>query len=453
MRGFTVVWFGQVVSLLGTGMTNFAVAFWIFEETGAATALTWAIFFFLAPAVFLSPIAGAIVDRSNRKMIMIVSDLVAGVATIILLILLALDGLQIWHIYIVNLLAGAANSFQFPAYSSAVTMMLPKEQYARASGMLALAQSASGILAPVAAGALIAPIGLVGIMSIDVITFLVAVGALLAVTIPQPRQTAAGAAGKGSLLKESAYGFRYIYERPSLFRLQLIFFWVNFVAMFGFALMVPMILSRTNNNELVLGSVQSIGAVGGVIGGLFLSVWGGPKRKIHGILLGMVAVGVLGQALMGIGQSLIVWAVASFCGQLIIPILNGSNQAIWQAKVAPDVQGRVFAVRLLIARVTAPFATVIAGPLADNIFEPAMAAGGALAGTFHWLVGTGPGAGMALMFVISGVAASLVGLAGYLFPSVRGVERLLPDHEQTIAPPDMVDGSPEAADGTAVSSA
>ena len=136
MRGFVVVWLGQVVSMLGTGMTNFALSFWIFQQTGEATALTWAIFFFMAPSVLFSPVAGAIVDRSNRKTIMIVSDLLAGIATIFLLVLLATDGLQIWHIYTANLLAGAANAFQFPAYSAAVTMMLPKEQYGRAAGLL-----------------------------------------------------------------------------------------------------------------------------------------------------------------------------------------------------------------------------------------------------------------------------------------------------------------------------
>lgn len=429
MRGFVVVWLGQVVSMLGTGMTNFAISFWIFQQTGEATALTWAIFFFMAPSVLFSPIAGAIVDRANRKTVMIVSDLLAGVATIILLTLLAADGLQIWHIYLANLLAGAANAFQFPAYSAAVTMMLPKEQYGRAAGMLSLAGSASGILAPAFAGALLGPVGLVGIMSIDVATFLFAIFALFIVHIPQPEVTAAGRTGQGSLLQESAYGFRYIFERPSLLGLQMVFFFINFLAMFGFAVMVPMILARTGNNEITLASVQSLGAIGGVVGGLLLSTWGGPRRKVNGVLLGMVAVSIFSQALMGVGQTVFIWATASFMGQFIIPILNGSNQAIWQAKVAPDVQGRVFAVRRLIAQITAPVATAVAGPLADNVFEPAMQPDGALAPLFGWLVGTGAGAGMALMFVVTGLIGVAVGFGGYLFPAIRNAEDLLPDHE------------------------
>lgn len=432
MRGFVIVWLGQVVSMLGTGMTNFALSFWIFQQTGEATALTWAIFFFMAPSVLFSPIAGAIVDRSNRKTIMIVSDLLAGIATIFLLSLLATDSLQIWHIYVANLLAGAANAFQFPAYSAAVTMMLPKEQYGRAAGMLSLAGSASGILAPAFAGALLGPLGLVGIMGIDVATFLFAIFALFIVHIPQPEVTAEGRTGQGSLLQESAYGFRYIFEKPSLLGLQMVFFFINFLAMFGFAVMVPMILARTGNDEIALASVQSLGAIGGVVGGLLLSTWGGPKRKVNGVLLGMIATSIFGQALMGVGQGVFIWATAAFMGQFIIPILNGSNQAIWQAKVAPDVQGRVFAVRRLIAQITAPVATALAGPLADNVFEPAMQPDGALAPLFGWLVGTGAGAGMSVMFVITGLIGVAVGLGGYLFPAIRNAEELLVDHEVVV---------------------
>lgn len=429
MRGFVVVWVGQVVSMLGTGMTNFALAVWIFQQTGQATALTTAMVFFMAPSVLFSPIAGALVDRHNRKQIMILSDLLAGVVTIIWVALLATGNLSLWHIYVGNLISGVANSFQFPAYSSAVSLMLPKEQYGRAAGMLALAASASGILAPVAAGGLLGFVGLAGIMAIDVVTFLFAAGALLLVFIPQPEASDAGRTGQGSLWQESLYGFRYIFERPSLLGLQLAFFAINFVAMFGFAVMAPMILARTGNNELILGSVQSLGAVGGVVGGLLLSTWGGPKRRVHGVLLGMVALSLLSQLPMGIAQGLLLWAGASFMGQFIIPILDGSNQAIWQAKVAPDVQGRVFAVRRLLAQITAPVATAVAGPLADRLFEPAMQPGGALAETFGWLVGIGPGAGMGLMFVLAGLVGALVGLGGYLFPAVRQAEDLLPDHD------------------------
>jgi DHA3 family macrolide efflux protein-like MFS transporter len=427
MRGFVIVWLGQVVSMLGTGMTNFAIAVWIFQQTGSASSLTGAMFFFMVPAIFFSPIAGALVDRYDRKKIMILSDLIAGLATILLLLLLWGDQLAIWHIYLANFIAGAANSFQFPAYSAAVSMMLRKEDYGRAAGMLSLAGAASGILAPMFAGALLGIVGLVGIMAIDLVTFVVAVGALFIVFIPAPQKSADGERAQSSLWSESFFGFKYIFARPSLLGLQLVFLIINFVAMFGFAVMVPMILSRTGNNELQLAAVQSVGAVGGVVGGLLLSIWGGPRRKVDGVLLGMIGVGIFGQILMGVGRGLVLWSVAAFLGQFILPILNGSSQAIWQAKVAPDVQGRVFAARRLIAQVVAPIATLVAGPLADRFFEPGMLPGGRLADAFSGLVGAGPGSGMGLMFVLSGCLAILVGAGGYLFPAVRNAEQILPD--------------------------
>lgn len=434
MRGFIIVWFGQFISLLGSGMTGFAISFWLFAESGKAATLTWAIFFFIAPSVLLSPIAGAIVDRTSRKTIMILSDLAAGLVTIALLILFATNSIQIWHLYLGNFISGAFNSFQFPAYSAAVTLMLPKEQYGRASGLIGLADSASNIMAPAFAGALLAWVGIEGIMLVDVVTFVVAITTLFVVHIPQPKVDQASSARLNSLWQDSLFGFHYIWQRPSLLGMQLIFLGSNLLAMLAFALMVPMILARTGNNELTLASIQSISAIGGVVGGLLMSTWGGPKRKVHGVLIGMVFSGLLGQTLMGIGQGVIIWATAAFITQFTIPILNGSNQAIWQAKIPPQIQGRVFSARRLIAQITAPLATAVTGPLADRIFEPAMAAGTPLSQSLAWLIPPGPGAGMALLFVISGILAALVGLSGYAVTAVRHIETLIPDHDAPIAP-------------------
>ncbi|MBN2007441.1 MAG: MFS transporter, partial [Anaerolineae bacterium] len=183
-----------------------------------------------------------------------------------------------------------------------------------------------------------------------------------------------------------------------------------------------------NNNEVIFGSVQSAFAVGGLVGGLVMSVWGGPKRRIHGLLLGLAATGIP-LYFLGVGQTLPVWLIAAFSMTAIIPMLNGSSQAIWQAKVPPDVQGRVFATRRLIAMLVSPFARLIAGPLADNVFEPAMQSSGTLAPLFGDLVGTGSGAGIGLMHVICSVFALAVPLGGYLIPIIRNVEDILLDHD------------------------
>jgi len=433
--GFTVVSLGQFVSFVGTGMTRFALTYWAWEVTGEATALAMVAFFSFAPAIVFSPIAGVIVDRVSRKAVMIASDLAAGLSTIAILILHLTGHLQIWHLYATGFFAASFESFQFPAYSAAITTMVDKKHYARANALYGLAQSASGIIAPMLAGLLFAFLGIDGIMGVDIATFLVAIGTLLLVVIPNPEETNIGRASRRGFLSEAAFGLRYIVGNRSLLGLQSVFFALNLVATFGFTVLAAMILARTGSDKVVLGTVQAAFGVGGVVGGLIMSVWGGPKRRVHGVLLGMAGASLLGHFILGLGQEPVMWAVGAFFAMFFIPFINGSNQAIWQAKVSPDIQGKVFAARRAIAQVSAPIAMLIAGPLADRVFEPGMASGGALARIFGPIVGTGPGTGMSLMFVFTGLLGALVGLAGYLFPAIRDAEDLLPDHD---APPSEV---------------
>jgi MFS family permease len=428
MRGFTIIWFGQLVSLLGTGMTQFALTIWAWQATGEATALALVALFTAVPQIITSPLAGAIVDRYDRKHVMMLSDLAAGISTVVVLLLYTGGSLQVWHLYITAAFTGAFSSFQFPAYSAAVSTMLPKEQYGRASGMISLAEAASGIIAPIAAGIALTLVGIGGIMAFDVITFVVAIGSLLVIHIPPPETTAEDAAGQRSIWEDSMFGFKYIFARPSFVGLLAVFLALNFVSGFSFTLFAPMILARTGDNTLILGSVQSAFGVGGIIGGLLMSAWGGPKRKIHGVLLGSIIMS-LGTCFFGIGRSPLIWAAVSFALMVLLPVLNGSSQAIWQAKIPPHIQGRVFSTRALMARVAQPISLALTGPLADWVFEPAMMPGGRLAPMFGWLVGTGPGAGMALIFIIMGILGTLPGLIGYSFNAVRKIEDIIPDHD------------------------
>ena len=432
MFGFSIVWLGQFVSMIGTGMTRFALTIWAWQITGQATALALVGFFSFAPVVLFSPLAGAIVDRVSRKTVMIASDLAAGLSTVAILVLHLTGHLQIWHLYAAGFFAGAFESFQFPAYSAAISTMVDKKHYTRANAMLGLAGSASGIIAPMLAGTFLVLIGIDRIMMVDIGTFLFAIGGLLLVAIPQPKRTEVGERASGNLLKESVFGFKYIFASRSLTGLQLVFFSINFIATFGFTVLAPMILARTGDSEMALATVQMAFGIGGVAGGVILSGWGGPKRRVDGVLLGMALGSVLGQVLLGLGQGLLMWSAGAFFSMFFIPFVNGSNQAIWQAKVPPEIQGKVFATRRLIAQISTPLAMLAAGPLADRLFEPAMAAGGAFARLFSPIVGSGPGSGMGLMFVIAGLIGTAIGLGGYLFRAVRDAEDLLPDYD---APP------------------
>jgi len=429
MLGFSVVWLGQLVSMTGSGMTRFALTIWVWQKTGEATALALVAIFSFAPAIILSPIAGAIVDRVSRKKVMIASDLAAGLSTVALLILYSTGLLEIWHLWAAGFFASAFESFQFPAYSAAVTTMIEKKHYTRANAMLGMVGSASMIIAPASAGALLPLLGINGIMIIDIVTFVFAIGTLLFVVIPNPMQTAAGRASRGTLFQESLFGFRYIFANPSLLGLLLIFFTTNLTMGLAMILFAPMILARTANNTVILGTTMMMFGIGGIVGGLLVAAWGGFKRRIHGILLGLILMSLLGLVVVGVGQTVVVWGLAAFLAMFFLPLVQGSSQAIWQAKVSPDIQGKVFATRRLIAQISSPVAMIMGGRLADAVFEPAMASGGTFAQFFQPLVGSGPGSGMAVLFVFAGILGVVVGLIGYLVPVVREVETRLPDYD------------------------
>lgn len=430
MLGFSLVWIGQIVSVLASGMTAFAMTIYMYQQTHSATAMGFVQVAYITPFLLMSPIAGVMVDRYNRKLMMMVSDIAGGLATLSLFILYFTGYLQYWHLYIAVAISGIGTTFQWPAYSAAISTMVTKEQYGRANGMMSLIEAGPGVLSPFLAGALIPLIKIGGILFIDTITFGIAILALSVVFVPQPPRTSDGQQAQGGFWKEAAFGFKYIFARPSLLGLQMVFFFGNLFAGIGFAILAPMLLARTGQNTVALGSVESAASIGMVIGGIGMSVWGGFKRRVHGVLLGWMISSIAGSIIFGFGRGLAIWIPAILAGGLFGPLINGSNQAIWQAKVAPDLQGRVFSARRLIAWFTNPISPIIGGTLADFVLEPAMKAqNSGLAQLFGPFFGNGPGAGMSLLIVICGVGGFLVGLAGYFVPAIRDAESVLPDHD------------------------
>ncbi|MBA3044954.1 MAG: MFS transporter [Candidatus Thermoplasmatota archaeon] len=427
MAAFSVIWVGQLVSVLGSAMTQFALMIWVWEETGQATAMALMGFFTFLPMVIMMPFAGALVDRWNKKLAMMLGDLAAGLGSVAILLLYLGGSLEIWHLYLIGIFIGVFGAFQWPAYSSAITVMVDKKHYARASGLVGMVGSISGIFGPPLAAFFLVMLDISGILIIDIVTFTFAIGVLLLVHIPNPPPADDLQTGAKGLLKDAAYGFKYIYKRKPLLGLQSTFFVFNLIITFGMVVMVPMILARTGSDKLILASVQSVLAIGGVAGGLLIAIWGGPRRKINGLLGGMIVIAVIFAIGFGMGQTPIIWMIFGFMAMLLIPTLNGSSQAIWQSKVPANRQGRVFAARMVIAQGAGAAAMVIVGPLADFYFEPAMAVHGSLAPTFGWLVGTGPGAGMGLMILLSSLLAAMVGAVAYQIRIIRNVERIIPD--------------------------
>lgn len=430
MKTFSIIWFGQLVSLFGTAMTRFALMIWAYQQTGQATTLALLGFFAFIFPVILSPVAGIVVDRYDRRAIMALADLGSGVLTLALLALYAAGGLQIWHLYVAQAVTGALDSFQSPAFSAATTMLVPRRHYTRANGMRSLALDASRVFAPFTAGFVLTLVDISGVLLIDVATFLIAMLTLLLVRIPRPPVSVEGQAARGGWLQQTRFGFRYIFQRPGLTGLLLIFMGISFFAALAYFSILPaMILARTGNDQLALATVQSVLGIGGVVGGLLMSIWGGPRRLIHSIFAGTALSYLLGDLLFALGRSVEMWSVAAFAAAVFIPFISGSNRALWQSKVPPDVQGRVFASRWMLEGTAMALGYLAAGPLADQLLEPVMQPGGALAGVFGGLVGTGPGAGMALIFIGTATCGALISLSGYLIPALRHVETDLPDHD------------------------
>lgn len=430
MKAFRLIWFGQFVSIFGSEMTTFALAIWVWQETGQVTALALLPVFNWLPGMIFGPIAGALVDRLNRRLVLMLSDGGSAAMTLALLLLYTSGNLQIWHLYVATAVASLFESFQWPAFSATISLMVDKKDYSRANGMMSLAESTAMILAPVAGATLIAFVSIGDIFFIDILTFLVALTTLLIVAIPEPRRDEAPEEAKLlSLWADTWYGFVYILRRPGLLGIQLLLFAYNFVKSFGFAVLVPMVLARSGENTLILGAVQSATGIGAVVGGLILSVWAGTRRQIYGVLRGIVLASLFTQILFGLASDVVWWCAFAFIGTVFRPWINAANQAIWQRKVPPAAQGRVFGARATIALIALPLGYLLAGPLADRVFEPAMMPGGAWAELFAPLVGVGPGSGMALMTVGAGVITALMGMAAYFIRPIREVEILIPDHD------------------------
>ena len=427
MRDYSIIWSGQLASLIGSGMTIFALLVWLFEETGQATSVSLLFLFAFGPSVALSPIAGVLVDRYSRKTIMLLSDGLAAISTIGILLLHHADMLSPWAIYGLMSIGGVFRAFQFPALTAATTLMVPKESYGRASGMLSTAWALSDMAAPIMAALLLGPIGLTGILLIDLVTFVVAVATLAIVPIPKPKVTREGEEAKTSWKDDLTFGWRYILARRSLLGLLMFYFVLNLSGTIGWVLVQPMILAKTANDEVMLGMVMALGGIGGILGGVIMSIWGGPKRRIRGIIWGMFIGSGLGTIVLGLNGGFLVWAMGIFFWTITDPLVMGSSQSIWQSKVPPDMQGRVFSVRFFIALVGSLPAMLIAGPLADHVFEPMMKDA---TGPLTWLVGSGPGAGMGLLIVISGVIGVIATIMVYSSRSVRDIEDILPDADE-----------------------
>ncbi len=419
IRTFLLIWIGQVVSLVGSGLTSFVLGVWVYQNTGSATQFALIFASATIPGVLIAPLAGEVVDRHDRRRVMIAADCGAALSTIVVFLLFFSGRLEVWHIYLTTAANALCGAFQGPAYAASIPLLVPREQLGRVNGLVMVERSAA-IIAPALAAALIATVGVSGVIAIDFATFLFATGTLLLVRIPRPAATGHGAAAaQGSLLRRAGYGWRYLAGRSGLMWLVALLGVSNFFIGLASVMVQPLILSFSSVGTL--GKLMMAGGSGMLAGSLVMGTWGGPKRRVHGVL-GFMFLGGIFLFLHGLAPSPLLIAFVAPAFLFTIPLMSGSTMAILQAQVPGDVQGRVFAAMRILLQAAVPLAYISAGPLADYVFEPLMAPGGALSGSVGGLIGVGEGRGVALMFMISGLVSVGVATVGYLNPHLRRVE-------------------------------
>jgi DHA3 family macrolide efflux protein-like MFS transporter len=425
LKTFLFIWFGQLVSVIGSGLTNFALGVWVLKTTGSVTMYSLILLFSTFPAVLFSPIAGVIVDRYDRRNVMIIGDTISGIGTILIFALFKTNSLEIWHLYIILSFSSIAGSLQFPAYQAAVSTLVPKQHLGRASGMVQVAESIAIIISPILAGFLFQIIDLHGIVLIDFSTFVIAFITLMVVRIPLVASHNKEENKKPSVLKEAIFGWNYIIERPGLLWLLVFFAISNFLLGFYNILLQPYVLSFSN--EKILGFIISSLGIGMLLGGLLMSAWGGPKQRVKGLLTFGFLSG-LALAIAGLKSSALMVALSVGVMSFFMPLTNGCSQAIWQSKVPHHIQGRVFALRRMIALSLSPVAYILAGPIIDYVFEPSMKDNGFLAGSLGYIFGVGEGRGMGFFISLVGISWAMTAVLLYLHPRVKNLESELPDN-------------------------
>lgn len=423
---FGLVAAGQFVSLFGSSLSAFAMGIWAYDQTGSATLLSMIILAASLPGILVTPLAGSVVDRYDRRLVMLLSDSTAGFTTLLIAALFFTGHFAIGWIFALAVVSSLANAFQEPAYTASIPLLVPKRHLGRASGVVQLSQGVARIATPLLAAAALKNqgMGLGLLLGIDFATFLVAVSTLALVRFPRPLASEEGSLGRGSLWREAAAGWGYLRRRRGLVGLLCLFASLNFLVSMVNVLYIPLVMTFASKEAMA--AALTVGGMGMLVGSILVTILGTPQRKVRS-LLGLIFLGGVAIGLTGAVASVPYIAVCGFGMMMVLPILLSTYQVLWQTKVTPDVQGRVFALRRVSVQATIPAGQLAAGPLADFVFEPLLVSGGVLSGTIGAWIGTGPGRGIGLMFIVMGLGGCLLAILGVLHPRIRRIEQEIPD--------------------------
>jgi DHA3 family macrolide efflux protein-like MFS transporter len=418
LHDFLLIWAGQLISSVGSRLSGFALGIWILRSTGSTTYFAMTFVAMTIPALVISLVAGALVDRWDRRRTMIVCD---ALSAVIMLALAGLStaGLKVWPIYLAVGASSLFNAFRTPAFAASIPLLAPRDELPRVNGMAQSGNAVAEMIGPLLAGVLISSMSLQGILIIDALSFLVGVAALAAANIPRP-EPAAGDKREG-LLREAVIGWRYVQERPGLIGLLAIHSSNNFVFSVARVVIAPMLLSFSD--PAGLGVQYAISGSGLLLGGIGMTVWGAPQKRIYGVLIFSLLAGVCAAA-HGIRPSFTLIAVAGFLLFLMLPVIAASGSSIWQAKVPPGLQGRCFAIQRMTFYASTVIGYFLAGPLARHVFEPLLQKDGLLAGSIGLIIGVGPGRGFGLMFITLGLLMMVTAIVGFSVPAIRRIDAM-----------------------------
>lgn len=399
-KKYILFWFSQSVSELGSAMTGFALILWAYTMTGSALAVSVMSFCNYMPYIIMSLFAGAIVDVYSKKKVILIVDAVAAAGSSVMLACCAADVLQIWHIYVVNIVIGFMNAIQSPAVLVATGMLVPKEKLAKVSGMNSFSGNLVTTLAPVIASAVFAFGGIGAVLLMDLGSFFFAFFVLLFfIKIPERRAEHKAE----SPLYGCLTGLRFLAGHRGLLVIVVTLAAINFFSRLTYEnILSPMILVRSGNDSMALGIVNTAMGIGGMIGGILVSVGWRMKDPVKMIYLPAAISFLAGDLVMGLGQNAVVWSFAAVAASLPIPFIMAGQNVIFYEMTPTEIQGKVFAVRNAIQFCTIPIGILLGGILADYVFEPFMQTETAAA-VFGRLVGSGAGSGMAVMFLCTGV--------------------------------------------------
>ena len=421
LYSFLLLWGSQTVSQLGTAMTDYAVIIWVYSRKGTASSVTLLTVCTFLPTIFFRFLAGSVVDRRNKKRIMLIADLLAACGTLAVLLLHSTEVLEIWHLYVINFLLSLMNAFQEPASFVAVSLLVPEEHYARAGGLQGFSGAAVSILAPALGALLLACGGLDLVLVIDLATFAVAFLTLLfLIRIPEAEQKKTE---EEPFSETCLAGIRYLKEHTAMLRMTLFLAVINFLAKLGNdGMLSPFILGRTGNNQSVLGAVESFTALGVLAGSLLATMLkpAGKRTRLIFITTGLVFAGNIIQSLT---RQPWLWCAAAFGSYLTAAVMNVNMDTLMREKVPTEMQGRVFSAKSTLQNFTIPIALLLGGLLADTVFEPLMLADSPAQQALSGLFGTGKGAGIGLMFFIVGIAGMLVSFTRLGKPVYRELDR------------------------------